>query len=258
LEAEIVGRAVLWPGNGRLPVSHKSNKLFNKQKLRLNDAKQHREKRGCVMLKNHALDAVRWSAIGLVALALGLSACTTTYPPAAAEHVSKVSAPYLIGPGDELKVDVWRSPELSVTLPVRPDGKISTPLVEDIQASGKTTAQLAREIEKRLAKYVQQPVVTVIVTNFVGEYSQQVRVIGEAVKPQALPYRQNMTLLDVIIAVGGITDFADGNKASIQRTLGGKTEQFGVRLTDLARKGDLSANVPMRPGDILIIPQSMF
>ena len=145
-----------------------------------------------------------------------------------------------------------------MTVPVRPDGKISTPLVSDIQASGKTTGQLAREIEKALGKYVQKPVVTVIVTHFVGEYSQQVRVIGEAAKPQALPYRANMTLLDVMIAVGGITDFADGNNASIRRTSGGKVQQFGVRLKDLVRGGDLSANVPMRPGDILIIPQSYF
>jgi polysaccharide export outer membrane protein len=142
---------------------------------------------------------------------------------------------------------------------VRPDGKVSTPLVDDMQASGKTTGQLAKDIENALAKYVQKPVVTVIVTNFVGLYSEQVRVIGEAAKPQALPYRENMTLLDVMIAVGGITPFADGNKASIQRrTADGKTRQFGVRLKDLVSGGDLSANVPMRPGDILIIPQSFF
>jgi polysaccharide biosynthesis/export protein len=199
----------------------------------------------------------RWSAVGLVALALGLGGCATAYPPMA-ETASSIKAPYLIGPGDTIRVDVWRSPELSVTIPVRPDGKISTPLVEDLQASGKTTGQLAREIEKALTKYVQKPVVTVIVTNFVGLYSEQVRVIGEAAKPQALSYRENMTLLDVMIAVGGITDFADGNKASIRRTAGGKTQQFGVRLKDLVRGGDLSANVPMRPGDILIIPQSLF
>jgi len=163
-----------------------------------------------------------------------------------------------VGPGDTLNVVVWRSPELSMTVPVRPDGKITTPLVEDLQASGKTTTQIAREIEKVLSRYVQTPVVTVIVTNFAGPYSQQVRVIGEAAKPQALPYRENMTLLDVMIAVGGITDFAAGNRASILRTEGGKSAQFGVRLNDLMRGGDLSANVPMRPGDVLIIPQSYF
>ena len=130
--------------------------------------------------------------------------------------------------------------------------------MEDVPASGKTATRLARDIEKALAKYVQSPVVTVIVTSFVGPYSEQIRVIGEAAKPQALPYRENMTLLDVMIAVGGITDFAAGNKASILRTGGGKSEQFAVRLVDLVKGGDLSANVVMRPGDVLVIPQSFF
>ena len=198
-----------------------------------------------------------WSAIGLVALVLGLGGCGTVYPPLA-EPGSGIDTPYLVGPGDSVNIVVWRNPEVSMSVPVRPDGKITTPLVEDLPASGKTATQLARDIEKVLAKYIQSPVVTVIVTGFVGPYSQQVRVIGEAAKPQALPYRENMTLLDVMIAVGGITDFADGNKASILRTGGGKTQQFGVRLVDLVRGGDLSANVAMRPGDILIIPQSFF
>jgi len=189
-------------------------------------------------------------------LAAGCSS-NAVYPPLAKQAVG-VDTPYLIGAGDTLNVVVWRNPELSITLPVRPDGKITTPLVEDLQASGKTSTQLARDIEKVLAKYIQTPVVTVMVTAFSGPYSQQVRVIGEAAKPQALAYRENMTLLDVMIAVGGITDFADGNKASILRTGGGKTQQFSVRLTDLVRAGDLSANVAMRPGDVLIIPQSLF
>jgi len=141
---------------------------------------------------------------------------------------------------------------------VRPDGKITAPLVEDLPASGKTATELARDIEKVLAKYIQSPAVTVIVTNFVGTYSQQVRVIGEAAKPQALAYRQYMTLLDVMIAVGGVTDFADGNKATILRTSGGKTQQFRVRVRDLIKGGDLSANVAMRAGDVLVIPQSIF
>jgi len=169
-----------------------------------------------------------------------------------------MDTPYLVGPGDTLNVVVWRNPDLSMIVTVSPDGKITTPLVEDLPASGKTATQLAREMEKVLAKYIQSPVVTVIVTSFVGPYHQQVRVIGEAAKPQALAYREYMTLLDVMIAVGGITDFADGNKASILRTGGGKTQQFGVRLKDLVRGGDLSANVAMRPGDVLIIPQSLF
>ena len=169
-----------------------------------------------------------WSAIGLVALVLGLGACSTgtAYPPLA-KHGSGIDTPYLIGPGDTVNIVVWRNPDLSMSIPVRPDGKISTPLVEDLPASGKTATQLARDIEKVLAKYIQSPVVTVIAITFVGPYSQQVRVIGEAAKPQALAYRENMTLLDVMIAVGGITDFADGNKASILRSGGGKTLQFG-------------------------------
>jgi polysaccharide biosynthesis/export protein len=191
------------------------------------------------------------------ALLLALAGCAGA-PPPPDEPMATAEAPYLVGPGDTLNVVVWRSPELSMTVPVRPDGKITTPLVEDLQASGKTTTQIAREIEKVLSRYVQTPVVTVIVTSFAGPYAQQVRVIGEAAKPQALPYRENMTLLDVMIAVGGITDFAAGNRASILRTQGEKRAQFGVRLNDLMRGGDLSANVPMRPGDVLIIPQSYF
>lgn len=199
-----------------------------------------------------------WSAIGpVVVLALGLSGCGTVYPPLG-KYGTGIETPYLIGPGDTVNIVVWRNPDLSMSIPVRPDGKISTPLVEDLQASGKTGTQLARDIEKVLTKYIQSPVVTVIVTTFVGPYSQQVRVIGEAAKPQALAYRENMTLLDVMIAVGGITDFADGNKASILRSGGSKTQQFGVRLRDLVRGGDLSADVAMRPGDILVIPQSFF
>lgn len=199
-----------------------------------------------------------WSAIGLVVvLVLGLAGCGRRYPPLARQG-SAIDTPYLVGPGDMVNIVVWRNPDLSMNIPVRPDGKISTPLVEDLQASGKTSNQLARDIEKVLAKYIQSPVVTVIVTTFVGASSQQIRVIGEAAKPQALAYRENMTLLDVMIAVGGITDFADGNKASILRSGGGRTQRFGVRLIDLVRGGDLSADVVMRPGDVLIIPQSFF
>src|SRR5258708_8745122 len=135
-----------------------------------------------------------------------------------------------------------------MTVPVRPDGKITTPLVEDLPASGRTPTQLAREIEIALAKYIQSPVVTVIVTAFVGPYSEQIRVLGQAARPQALPYRENMTLMDVMIAVGGITDFAAGNKASILRISGCSTRQLGDRLVDLVKGGDVSANVAIRPG----------
>jgi polysaccharide biosynthesis/export protein len=200
-----------------------------------------------------------WMVTGLLALVIAGAGCSANkgYPPLEADTGS-TEAPYLIGPGDKIQIVVWRNPELSVTIPVRPDGKISTPLVEDLWASDKTPTQLARDIETVLAKYVQNPVVTVIVTDFGGVYRQQIRVIGEAAKPQALPYRENMTLLDVMIAVGGITEFAAGNKASVVRRSSGKSQEFGVRLTDLIRGGDLSANVLMRPGDILIVPQSYF
>ena len=142
-------------------------------------------------------------------------------------------------------------------VPVRPDGKITVPLVEDLPAIGKSSTALARDIEKALAKYIREPVVTVVLTNFVGPYSEQIRVIGEATHPQTLAYHQKMTLLDVMIVVGGITEFADGNKASILRTSEGN-RQYGVRLDDLIRKGDVRANVEVKPGDVLIIPQSWF
>ena len=165
---------------------------------------------------------------------------------------------YLIGPGDTLQVFVWRNPDLSVTVPVRPDGRISIPLVEDIPANGKSPTQLAREIEKQLARYVRNPVATVIVTDFVGTFDKQVRVIGQATKPQALPYRQNMALLDVMIEVGGLTEFAAGNKAKIIRTINNKKVELDVRLEDLLKNGDVSADIDMYPGDILIIPESWF
>ncbi len=197
-------------------------------------------------------------ASALVAAVVALGGCASGFPPAPAEMGSGVETGYLVGPGDNVNIVVWRNPELSMNVPVRPDGKITTPLVEDLPASGRTATQLARDIETALGKFIQSPVVTVIVTGFIGPYSQQVRVIGEAARPQALSYRENMTLLDVMIAVGGITDFASGNRASILRRGSGASQQFGVRLWDLIKRGDLSANVAMQPGDILIIPQSFF
>jgi polysaccharide export outer membrane protein len=163
---------------------------------------------------------------------------------------------YLIGPGDGLSVIVWRNPDLSSSVIVRPDGKITVPLVEDLTAIGKDPTTLSRDVERALQEYIRDPVVTIMVTGFVGPYEEQVRVVGEATSPQALPYRQKMTLLDVMIAVGGITDFADGNAASILRTSEGT--QYSVRLKDLLRRGDMSANVDVKPGDVLVIPQSWF
>lgn len=165
---------------------------------------------------------------------------------------------YLIGPGDSLNISVWHNPDNSLATQVRPDGKITIPLVEDMPAAGKSASQLARDIEKSLSKYIQEPIVTVLITGFVGPYSEQIRVIGQAAKPQALPYRENMTLLDVVIAVGGITEFASGNKTRIVRNVDGKQLQFLVRLDDLIKDGDISANIPMRPGDIMVIPESYF
>lgn len=199
--------------------------------------------------------AFRASLFATCLLLLGaLAACSTNSYPPAVRTVASPDYNYLIGPLDTVNIVVWRNPELSMSVPVRPDGKITVPLVEDLPALGKTSTQLARDIEARLSKYVRDPVVTVIVTNFIGPYSQQIRVVGEAAKPQVLQYRQKMTLLDVMIAVGGLTDFADGNHASILRD--GK--QYGVRLADLIRRGDVSANIEMKPGDVLIIPQSWF
>lgn len=194
----------------------------------------------------------------MVALAgLGLFGCaSTTFPPAPATAASS-EYNYLIGPGDTVNIVVWRNPELSMTVPVRPDGKIAAPLVEDLPAIGKDATTLARDMEKALAKFIRDPVVTVVVTTFVGPYSEQIRVVGEAAKPQVLSYKQKMTLLDVMIAVGGMTDFADGNAATILRTAEGN-KQYSVRIKDLVKRGDVSANVEMKPGDVVIIPQSWF
>lgn len=199
---------------------------------------------------------VRCVLVSLLAAML-LAACGTTYPPFKDDGSPAPARDYLIGPGDGLTIQVWRNPEVSTSVMVRPDGKITTPLVEDVIAIGKTPTQLARDIEKQLAKYIQEPIVTVMVSGFIGPYSEQIRVIGQAARPQSLPYRQNMSLLDVMIAVGGITDFADGNRASILRVHGGR-QQFGVHLDDLVKGGDLRANVEMRPGDVLIVPESLF
>lgn len=164
---------------------------------------------------------------------------------------------YIIGAGDNVNIIVWRNPELSMSVPVRPDGKVAAPLVDEVLAQGKTSIELAREVEKQLSKYVRDPVVTVLITGFVGPYGEQIRVLGEAARPQFLSYKKNMTILDVMIAVGGLTDFADGNAATILRTSEGN-KQYSVRLKDLVKRGDISANVEVKPGDILIVPQSFY
>ena len=177
--------------------------------------------------------------------------------PPAPTDVALAQYKYLIGPGDIVSVIVWRNPDLSMSVPVRPDGKITLPLVEDVAAAGKDPTIVAREVERSLSKYIRDPVVTIVVTGFGGPYSEQIRVIGQAAKPQALPYRENMTLLDVMIVVGGMTEFAAGNRSNILRTSEGN-KLYRVRLDDLLRDGDISANVAVKPGDVLIIPESWF
>jgi polysaccharide export outer membrane protein len=204
------------------------------------------------------MNTMKWLATAAAAVvALTLGGCASTKG-GMADQSQVVTPDYLIGPGDSVNIIVWRNPEVSMSVPVRPDGKITTPLVEDLPASGKTSTQLARDIEKALAKFIQQPVVTVIVTGFIGTYGEQIRVIGQAAKPQALPYRSDMSLMDVLIAVGGVTEFASGNSASIIRVVDGKQQKLPVRLNDLIKQGDISANVNMRPGDVLVIPESFF
>ena len=190
------------------------------------------------------------------ALVAGCAGSGPKYPPAPIAAATP-DYNYIVGPGDNLNISVWRNPELSMSVPVRPDGKIATPLVDELVAQGKTSTQIARDVEKEIARFVRDPIVTVIVTGFIGPYSEQIRVVGEAAKPQFLPYKQKMTLLDVMIAVGGLTDFSDGNAASILRASEGE-KQYGVRIKDLIKRGDMSANVEMKPGDILIIPQGWF
>ena len=188
-----------------------------------------------------------------------LSACEAPGPTAdTIEWPAPEDYTYIIGPGDSLGIFVWRNGELSRTVPVRPDGKISVPLVEDLVAAGKTPTELAREIEKVLSTYVREPLVTVIVGGFQGVFDTQIRVLGEATSPTSLPYRDQMTLLDVMVAVGGLTTFADGNQSKLVRYIKNEPQVVVVRLDDLVKDGDISANVPVAPGDVIIIPEAWF
>jgi len=199
--------------------------------------------------------------LGIAAIT-SLASCGASRPTYESDEMpaedAGTSSEYAIGPGDSLQIFVWDHPDLSTTVQVRPDGKISTPLVEDLQAARRTPTQLARDIEGVLKEYVRTPVVTVIMQGFVGEGGQQIRVVGEAVSPQALQFRQGMTVLDVIIAVGGLSDFAAGNRAKIIRKSGDGEIDIKVRLDDLINKGKIEENVRMQPGDVLIIPESFF
>jgi polysaccharide biosynthesis/export protein len=210
----------------------------------------------------------------LIGVAFVLGACSSYAPHEPAPTTAVVALPrYKIDPLDTLNIVVWRNPELSSTLTVRPDGLISTPLVDDVQAAGKTPAELSRAIEKALAKYIRDPVVTIVVSGFQSGYADQVRVVGEAVKPGSMPYRPNMTLLDALAQAGGMTEIANGNAAVLIRTAGNASpsgtasgatngapseKRYSVRLKDLLKRGDFSANVPVLPGDVIIVPQSLF
>ncbi len=191
-----------------------------------------------------------------------ISACSNNTLPTATLHSSNTadvnSYKYLIGAGDVLNIFVWRNPEVSGSFVVRPDGMITTSLVEDIKVSGKTPTELARSIEEILATYLRDPIVTVTVNSFVGPFSEQIRVIGEAAQPQAINYTQHMTLLDVMIQVGGLTEFADGDDAVLVRMENGKQIQYEIMIDELLKNGEISANVDMLPGDIIIIPEAWF
>ena len=195
-------------------------------------------------------------------LVLLLSGCSSNTLPQASVYPSLTTDAedyqYLIGPGDVVNIFVWRNPEVSGSFAVRPDGKITTSLVEDIPVTGKTPTQLARQIEEELSKYLRDPIVTVTISGFIGPLSEQIRVIGEATNPRTLNYRQQMTLLDVMIAVGGLTEFADGNDARLIRTIDGEQHTFEIHLNDLLRHGEISANADVLPGDIIIIPEAWF
>ena len=191
-----------------------------------------------------------------------ISACSSNNLPTATLHPSNTvdinSYKYLIGAGDVLNIFVWRNPEVSGSFVVRPDGMITTSLVEDIKVTGKTPTELARSVEEILGTYLKDPIVTVTVSNFVGPFSEQIRIIGEASQPQAINYTQHMTLLDVMIQVGGLTEFADGNNAVLLRIENGQQQQYEIMIDRLIKDGEISANVDMLPGDIIIIPEAWF
>ena len=195
----------------------------------------------------------------LISSVYALAALGTSASAFAAEAPAKsaVTPDYVIGPGDTLEVFVWRNPDLSVTVPVRPDGKISTPLVEDMVAVGKTPSRLARDVETALGVYVKSPQVNIIVTIPASAFSQ-VKVIGQVKNPQAVPYRQGMTVIDAVLAVGGLTQFAAGNRARVVRTVNGKTQEFKIKLAAILNNGDMSQNMALQPGDVVVVPETLF
>jgi polysaccharide export outer membrane protein len=198
--------------------------------------------------------------IALCALIAGLSlASAAETPPQPVPAPAAAPAPnqYLIGPGDMLQVFVWNHPELTVSVPVRPDGQISTPLVENMPAAGRTASQLSRDLEVRLQEYVRSPTVNVIVTTAMSTFSQ-VKIVGQVMKPQAIPYREGVTVMDLVLAAGGLNQFASGNRAKLVRMVGGKQTEIRVRLDRLMNKGDMKQNLSLLPGDVLVVPQTLF
>jgi polysaccharide biosynthesis/export protein len=194
-----------------------------------------------------------------IAVLVAVTACSDLEGLPPAEPGFDHQAPdYQIGPGDSLDVFVWRNPEISRGVTVRPDGRISIPLLEDHVVAGKTPSEVSRELESEFSVFIKDPLVTVIVNSFVGVFDQTIRVVGQAQQPRSIPYRANMTLLDVMIAVGGLTEFAAGNNSTLVRVVGEEQKQFRVRLDDLLKDGEISANVAVLPGDIVIIPETFF
>ena len=200
------------------------------------------------------------TAMLIVLVSTGCGSSGSSLPAPSANTGQTISVPenYQIGPGDTLEIFVWRNPEISTTVSVRPDGKISTPLVEDLVAVGKTPSELARDMEALLSVYIKAPSVNVIVSGFVGVLDEQIRVVGQAANPQAVPYQEGMTVLDVLIAVGGLGEFAAGNRAKLIRKTENGSIEYKLRLNDLLNKGEIEHNVDIEPGDVLIIPESYF
>ena len=199
-----------------------------------------------------------FSALAILAFGSGAAVAQPQADPST-KAAEQAGSDYTIGAGDTLQIFVWRQPDLSVTVPVRPDGRISTPLIQDLVVVGKTSTQLAREVEQALSEYVRSPQVNVIVQKIVGTSGEQIRVLGQAVQPKSVPYRDKMTLLDVMIEVGGLTKFAAGNRGRVVRMgKDGESEEFRVKLDDLVNRGRLKQNMTMKPGDLVIIPEAVF
>ncbi len=199
-----------------------------------------------------------WFSVLAITIMSGCVSGKYPAPPSELEGIDPEQYEYTIGSGDVLAIFVWGYEDLSDSVPVRPDGLITTRLVEDLPASGKTTTQLAREIERKYAEFVKRPVVTVSIDSFVGSDAQQVKVIGASTQPRTVPYKSRMMLLDLMIEVGGIGEFASGNRAVLVRSIDNDVNNYSLRIDDLIRRGDITANVPLLPGDIIIIPESLF